>query len=58
MRPFGSKKEKKSGFSKAKLLLGAGGLLLFIVGLKRTHRLDDQSGTVLAEDLARRDPPE
>jgi hypothetical protein len=45
---------KKSAFSRTKLLLGAGGLLLFIIGLKRSHRLED-GGTILAEDLLRRD---
>jgi hypothetical protein len=37
-----------------KLLIGAGGLLLFIVGLKRSYRLDDQGGTVLADEVLRR----
>lgn len=41
-----------------KLLIGAGGLLLFIVGLKRTYRLDDQGGTVLADEVLRRGSPD
>jgi len=40
--------------SRTKVLLGAGGLLLFIVGLKRSHRLDD-GGTVTADELLARD---
>jgi hypothetical protein len=40
-----------------KLLIGAGGLLLFIVGLKRSYRLDDQGGTVLADEVLRRADP-
>jgi hypothetical protein len=41
-----------------KLLIGAGGLLLFIVGLKRSYRLDDAGGTVLAEEVLQRDGPD
>ena len=44
--------EKKAGVSKTKMLLGAAGLLLFIVGVKRSYNLDDQRGTVV------RDSPE
>jgi hypothetical protein len=40
--------------SRTKLLLGAGGLLLFIVGLKRSHRMED-GGTVTADELLARD---
>jgi hypothetical protein len=55
MQLFGRKDQKpKTGFSKTKLLLGAGGLLLFIVGIKRSYRLDDAGGTVLADDALRR----
>jgi hypothetical protein len=41
------KRKERGGVSKTELLLGAAGLLLFIVGLKRSHRLDDESGRVL-----------
>jgi hypothetical protein len=34
-------KQKKT-MQKAGLLLGAAGLLLFIVGVKRRHRIDDE----------------
>jgi hypothetical protein len=47
MRLFGKKREEKpaAGISKTRLLLGAAGLLLFIVGVKRSYRLDDQAGS-------------
>jgi len=35
---------KASLDNKTKLLIGAGGLLLFIVGVNRSFRLDDQDG--------------
>jgi hypothetical protein len=45
---FGKKDpEARTGFSKTKLLLGAGGLLLFIIGLKRSHTLDEPGGSEL-----------
>lgn len=46
---FGRRKqvEEAKGISKAKLLLGAAGLLLFIVGVKRSHRLDESGATVV-----------
>lgn len=34
--------KKKNHMGKAALVLGAAGLLLFIVGVKRRHRLDDE----------------
>ncbi|HEX5725543.1 MAG TPA: hypothetical protein VFX98_08750 [Longimicrobiaceae bacterium] len=33
---------EKNGVSKTALLLGAAGLFLFIVGVKRKHRLDEE----------------
>ena len=33
---------KKKGVSKTALVLGAAGLFLFIVGVKRRHRLDEE----------------
>jgi hypothetical protein len=46
--------KKGEGFSKTKLLLGAGGLLLFIIGLKRSHRLDNDTGVELVDAVANR----
>jgi hypothetical protein len=56
----GHKEKESGGISKVKLLIGAGGLLLFIIGLKRSHRLDrgagareDPSGTELETESTR-----
>ena len=38
--PGGGKEGGKKGVSKTALALGAAGLFLFIVGVKRKHRLD------------------
>jgi hypothetical protein len=46
---FGSWVAPRGGISKTKLLIGAGGLLLFIIGLKRSHRLDSGASPVLRE---------
>lgn len=40
------KKGQTSGMSKTKLLLGAAGLFLFIVGAKRSFRVDEPDGAV------------
>jgi hypothetical protein len=52
----GHEEKESGGISKVKLLIGAGGLLLFIIGLKRSHRLDrgagareDRSGTEIGK---------
>jgi hypothetical protein len=50
MQLFGKKSEPSVWSSRAKLALGAAGLLLFIVGVKRTYRLQDAAGTVLDDD--------
>jgi hypothetical protein len=50
MQLFGKKAEPSVWSSRAKLALGAAGLLLFIVGVKRTYRLHDAAGTVLDDD--------
>jgi len=48
-------KEKKSGLSnKAKLALGAAGLLLFIIGVRRSSDSSDEWSA--AEDTIERDP--
>ncbi len=44
------KRKERSSVSKTKLLLGATGLLLFLVGVKRSYQLDDSPGTVLKDD--------
>jgi hypothetical protein len=46
---FEDQERSKGGFSKTKLLIGAAGLLLFIIGLKRSHRLDNEGGGVLED---------
>ncbi len=47
--------KKKSGLSrKAKVALGAAGLLLFIVGLRRSSEVDDQ--WTADEETLERDP--
>ena len=38
----GKPKSQKKTMQKAGLLLGAAGLLLFIVGVKRRYRIDDE----------------
>lgn len=51
------KQEKKSGkvLSRTGLMLGAAGLLLFIVGIKRSYHLDDEH-SVGEPDGPRRKP--
>lgn len=44
------KDEPKKGVSKTKLLLGAAGLFLFIVGVKRTLRTDNAPAPQPAPD--------
>ncbi len=39
--PLGELPRKKPGMSKVKLALGAAGLLLFIVGVRKTFRPDE-----------------
>lgn len=41
-KPEGEEGKKKGGVSKTALVLGAAGLFLFIVGVKRRHRLDEE----------------
>jgi hypothetical protein len=40
-------KETSRWSSRAKLVVGAAGLLLFIVGVKRTYRMEETAGTAL-----------
>ena len=47
---IGEEKKSDGGISKTKLLLGAAGLLLFIVGVKRSYQLDDERTIVLSDD--------
>lgn len=49
-RPKAEKRKEEASVSKTKLLLGAAGLLLFLVGVKRSYRLDDPRGSVLKDD--------
>lgn len=43
------KRGEGTGVSKTKLLLGATGLLLFLIGVKRSYQLDDSPGPVLKD---------
>lgn len=43
--------EPAPGMSKVKLALGAASLFLFIVGLKRTFRIEDAHGGLTLADL-------
>ena len=42
--------EQKRGVTKMQLAVGAASLFLFIVGLKRTFRVEDHHGTPAASD--------
>ena len=46
--------EPKAGISKLKLAVGAASLFLFIVGVKRTFRVEDSQGSRTVEDERRR----
>lgn len=46
--------KKKGGVSKTALMLGAAGLFLFIVGVKRKHRLDEER-EIAAEEARERE---
>lgn len=50
MRIWKRAEKRSGGISKTKVLLGAGGLLLFIIGLKRSHRLDEERGFGRSDD--------
>jgi hypothetical protein len=50
MRIWKGARQGSGGFSKTKVLLGAGGLLLFIIGLKRSHRLDAERSIGPSDD--------
>jgi hypothetical protein len=56
MTPKKKSPETKPGISKLKLALGAAGLFLFIVGVKRSFRLDDER-VVEDRDMAERADP-
>lgn len=52
----GEKHEKKSGsmLSRTGLMLGAAGLLMFIVGIKRSYHLDEEHSVVDPETAKRK----
>jgi len=46
---------RSNNLSKAAAVLGAAGLLLYIMGVKRRHRLDNERGTAESRRSERRD---
>ena len=52
----GEKQEKKGGsmLSRTGLMLGAAGLLMFIVGIKRSYHLDEEHSVVDPETAKRK----
>jgi hypothetical protein len=51
----GQQPARSNNLSKAAAVLGAAGLLLYIMGVKRRHRLDNERETAEARRSERRD---
>ena len=57
-QPNDEESRKKGGVSKTALLVGAAGLFLFIVGVKRRYRLDEEREIGAPEQQLRRTRPD